>query len=130
MTETMADIIDFRKKRAFETFEEANLLAKTGNWYGVINRLYYACFYIVGALLLKNGLTSKTHTGTKTLFFNKFIKTGIVDNKWSEHYQRLFDLRTKGDYEDLVSFDEEEVKPLIAGTKDFLNELNILLDLK
>ena len=37
MNETMADVIDFRKKRAMETFEEVNILAKEGNWYGVIN---------------------------------------------------------------------------------------------
>ena len=130
MNETMADVIDFRKKRAMETFEEANILAKAGNWYGVINRLYYACFYIVSALLFKNDFFSKTHTGTKALFFNEFIRTGIVDNKWSEHYQRLFNLRTKGDYEDLVKFDEEEIKPLIAETENFLTEIKTILDTK
>ncbi len=111
MSKSKNDVINYRKKRALETIEEAKVLTQIDSWAGVINRLYYACFYIVSALLFKNGFISKTHTGTKTLFFNEFIKTGVVDNKWSEHYQRLFNLRTKGDYEDLVFFEATEVKP-------------------
>ena len=36
----------------YSYFEDANLLAKNDRWNAVINRLYYACFYAVIALLI------------------------------------------------------------------------------
>jgi uncharacterized protein (UPF0332 family) len=47
-------IIKYRIDRAFETLEEAKILSTGNHWNTVANRLYYACFYIVIALLFKN----------------------------------------------------------------------------
>jgi uncharacterized protein (UPF0332 family) len=46
------DYINYRFHRAEESFEEALILAKEERWNAVINRLYYACFYAVIALLI------------------------------------------------------------------------------
>ncbi len=48
------DLIYYRISRAKETFDEALILASENHWNAVANRLYYACFYIVNALLMKN----------------------------------------------------------------------------
>ena len=53
------DYINYRFHRAEETFEEALILAKEERWNAVINRLYYACFYAVIALLIKNNISTK-----------------------------------------------------------------------
>ena len=53
------DYINYRFHRAEESFEEALILAKEERWNAVINRLYYACFYAVIALLIKNNISTK-----------------------------------------------------------------------
>lgn len=45
-------------------------------------------------------------------------------------YQRLFDIRIKADYEDLVRYDESVVEPFISETENFLNEIKTLIGSK
>jgi uncharacterized protein (UPF0332 family) len=56
--EIPGDLIQYRTRRAHEAMEEARLLADTGHWNTCVSRLYYACFYIVSALLAKQGFSS------------------------------------------------------------------------
>ena len=118
------DYIHYRFKRAEELFDDALIMADNKKWNAAINRLYYSCFYAVLALLLKNRLETKTHDGTRTMFGNEFIKSGIIDKKYGKLYSKLFDLRQKGDYGDLFDFDEDTVLPLIDQVKEFLTEIN------
>lgn len=130
MNDNRDEIVRYRISKSFETWDEAKMLAENRSWNGVANRLYYSCFYMVSALLLKWGLYSKTHSGTKVLFHQEFIKTGVVDGVWGRFYQDLFDLRNEGDYEDLVHLTENDVSPLLQNAADFLNEIKRLLDSK
>ncbi|MBN2612516.1 MAG: HEPN domain-containing protein [Bacteroidales bacterium] len=52
-----------------------------------------------------------------------FIKSGKIDKKYRKLFTKLFDLRQKGDYGNLFDHDEESVKPLIAQTKEFIEEI-------
>jgi len=62
VTETQEEIIRYRLERAREALKEARLLADGGLWNASVNRLYYACFYAVSALLLGRNLSSTKHT--------------------------------------------------------------------
>lgn len=93
MTEWSEDIILYRVERTHETLEDARILANSERWNACINRLYYACFYAVSALLMKNGLSSSKHSGVRSLFNFNFVKTGKVpkdlarisnDHVWNE----------------------------------------------
>jgi len=117
------DYIKYRFQRAEESLDDAMLLAENGRWNTVVNRLYYACFYAVISLLLKNNIETQTHDGARTQFSLKFIKTDLVDKKYGKLYTKLFDYRQKGDYGDLFDYDEETVKPLIIPVKEFLAEI-------
>lgn len=75
------DYVKYRFHRAEETFEEALILAENGKWNAVVNRLYYACFYAVIALLLKNKIETQSHEGARTQFGLLFIKTGRIDRE-------------------------------------------------
>lgn len=118
------DYIKYRFHRAEESFEEALILAKEMRWNAVINRLYYACFYAVISLLLKNDIETRTHDGARTQFGMNFIKTGKIDKDFGRLFSKLFDYRQKGDYGDLFDYDEEIAKPLIAKVKVFLEEID------
>jgi hypothetical protein len=96
------------------------LQTKKLNLYNV----YYACFYAVSAYLLIVGKSSKTHASTKSAFHLNVVKTGLVTVEMGKIYNRLFENRFEGDYEDFVEFDSETVLPLLAQANDFINALN------
>jgi len=52
------------------------LLKEGEEWNPCVNRLYYACFYAVSALLIQQGLSSSKHTGVRSLFNRHYVKTG------------------------------------------------------
>ncbi len=109
---TKKDYINYRLDRAYEAFEDAKLLAEHDRWNTAINRLYYASFYAIIALLIKNGIETQTHDGVRTQFSLQFVKTGKIDKKFGKLFSKLFDYRMKGDYGDLFNFDKDIVEPL------------------
>jgi hypothetical protein len=117
------DYINYRFQRANEAYEEALILARESRWNAVVNRLYYACFYAVIALLLKNEIESQTHDGARTQFGLNFVKNGIIDKEHGKLFSKLFDYRQKGDYGDMFDFDAEITEPLIEKVKYFIEEI-------
>jgi uncharacterized protein (UPF0332 family) len=126
---TKEDIIKYRIARAFESLNEAKLLANESHWNTVANRLYYSCFYIVLALLTYKDITSSTHAGLKTQFFKHFIKTNLIEPEYGKLFSNLFEKRHEGDYQVMQYFDEESIKPLIHKTEEFLNRIKVLINL-
>ena len=120
MKRTKEDLINYRIQKAYESLEEAKLLAGLNHWNTVVNRLYYSCFYIVNALFSKHNLITKTHSGTKSEFHKLFIKTGTFDKSFGKLYSELLDKRQEGDYQDFFSFEKEDIEPLIEMTEKFI----------
>ena len=114
-----SDLIVYRIQRAWDTLEEARLLASAARWNACINRLYYACFYAVSAILLQKGLSSSKHSGIRSLFGQNFLKPGIVDKETAKFYNNLFKYRQEGDYTDFVEFEQSFVKPLIPRAEKY-----------
>ncbi|HLV46817.1 MAG TPA: HEPN domain-containing protein [Flavobacterium sp.] len=111
MTGSKTDLIRYRLSRSKDTFIDARILADKERWNSAINRLYYAAYYAVIALLLKYNLKPTTHNGAKTVFSEHFIKKEIVPKEFGKLYSQLFTWRQKGDYDDLYDFNKENVLP-------------------
>jgi len=126
--ENKDDYISYRFRRAEESLDDALIMIENKKWNTAINRLYYSCFYAVIALFLKNNIETRTHDGARTIFSNKYIKTGILDKNYGKLFSKLFDYRQKGDYGDLFDFDENMVLPLVDQTKDFLSAIKNLIE--
>ena len=127
MTMTPADLVRFRMERATKTLEEADVLAQAGSWNGCTNRLYYACFYAVSAIMVHDGESSSKHTGVRGFLNHQYIRTGRLEPDFGKFYNALFDMRLDGDYEDFVVFDEEKVRPLITEARQFVARVEELL---
>ena len=113
MTKEQNDYINYRLQRASGTLNDARLLAEHERWNSSINRLYYACFYAVYALLYFHSIEAKTHKGVRIKFMSEFIKTGLFDKEYGKLFSDLYDWRQEGDYSDFVSFDKDLTIPLI-----------------
>jgi uncharacterized protein (UPF0332 family) len=113
MSYNKGDLVQYRLEKAQSTIKEAKVLAVQRLWSGVVNRLYYSCFYAVIALLAINEITARTHNGVRSAFFKLYIKSGILDKKYSVLYSNLMRKRQENDYADFQVFEKEEVLPLI-----------------
>ncbi len=116
-----AEVVAYRLRRASETLIEADQMAGIEHWNAAVNRLYYACFYAVSGLLHTKGLEFKRHSAARSLFGRHFVATGLVDRDAAEVYNRLFDRRQRGDYEDLFGFTREEVEPWLSQARRFVD---------
>jgi uncharacterized protein (UPF0332 family) len=128
MTGTRNDLINYRIARAKDTYDDALILAERKKWNSAINRLYYAAFYAVMALLLDSDLKPTTHNGAKSNFSDYFIKTGKIDSKYGKMYSQLFTWRQKGDYDDLFDFDKDKVMPYLEPVSDFISQIENLIN--
>lgn len=120
-------LIAYRLERAAETLDEARLMQREGHWNACANRLYYAAFYAVSALLLQGGYTAVKHSGIKAMFNQHYVKPGIMTKENGRFYNRLFDLRQEGDYIDFVSLDAHTIEPLVGETAVFINTIRLLI---
>ncbi len=128
MSSSQHELVKYRLSRAFETFDDALLLSANQKWNSAINRLYYAAFYAVSALLLLENQSSFTHNGVKISFSERFIKTGRLDVSSGKLYAQLFAWRQKGDYDDLIDFDEKTVLPYLEPVKDLIGKISALIE--
>ena len=123
------ELVIYRINKAKETFSEIDLLIQNRLWNTAINRLYYACYYAVIALLIDNKIETLTHTGTRQMFGLHFIKTGLVEKDIGKFYSRIFDLRQTGDYEDFIVFSEDQAIELLEPAKKLINHIESMLEI-
>lgn len=101
------ELVAYRISRSEETLNEADILAQNEHFSGAMNRLYYACYYVVTALLIANGIQATTHAGVRSMFGMKFVKPGFVSLSHGKFFNEIFELRHSNDYDDFVFCDEE-----------------------
>jgi uncharacterized protein (UPF0332 family) len=128
MKEEIKALVAYRLGQAKESLEEAEILYRERKFRGAINRLYYACFYAILALLATKGLSSSKHSGVIALFHREFVKPGIFPKDEARTPNRLFDLRVKDDYKEFVTPSEEEVESLLPEAREFLKEVERVLE--
>jgi uncharacterized protein (UPF0332 family) len=122
------DYSKYRIQRAIDTVQEVEILIENKFWNTAINRMYYACFYAVGALLINQGIETSSHTGSRQKFGQLFVKTGKIDKNLAKLYTDLSEKRQKGDYNDFFDYDEETVKRLLPQSKQFIDKIIELLN--
>ncbi|MDR1154867.1 MAG: HEPN domain-containing protein [Bacteroidales bacterium] len=111
----------YRMQRSKEALAEADLLSKDGFYNAAVNRLYYACYYAVTALLVKNHIVAQTHQGVKQMFSLHFIANGKIEKQYAVFYGRLFNDRLSGDYEDFVQYDSAMVSAMRLQAGEFIS---------
>ncbi len=121
MTGKQADLIRYRLNRAKETLQEAQIMADSGHLYGAANRIYYACFYAVVALLLTKNLSSSKHSGIIALFNKHFVKTEDIPRDFGRFYSRMFDSRLESDYGELIDMETDQIRQDLITAQTFID---------
>lgn len=91
------DLCNYRFQQADEALSESRILLDAKYCRGALNRAYYAMFYALQVLVIKNKLKVSKHSGVISYFDREYVKPGIIDKKFSKWLHRLFDLRQDAD---------------------------------
>ena len=127
MTKGQEDLIRYKLSRAEETLEEARIMFQTSHPHGAANRIYYACFYAVTALLLMQKLSSSKHSGVIAIFNQHFVKPGLISVDMGKFYSRMFDNRSESDYADWAQIDKEDIQQELTHAEEFISTIISLI---
>jgi len=115
-------------EKADDALASAELELNQGHISFAVNRLYYACFYAVTALLLQDEKQFVRHSAVKSEFVKTYIKSGRIDVKWNKFYQKLFDDRQQGDYIPTVIFEVPDISTRLQQTHEFITVIRGLIE--
>ncbi|MBI4690062.1 MAG: HEPN domain-containing protein [Nitrospirae bacterium] len=113
-------LITHNIQKSDDSIVQAEALFNIEQYFGSVNRAYYAIFYAALGILLTKGLGSSKHSGVLSYFDREFVKTNEVDKKWSKVFHDAFELRSMGDYAKLIGVTKLQAETLIKDAKGFV----------
>ena len=126
--EKRAIVVRLEIEKAYETLKESTILAEQNMWSGAANRLYYALFHAVSALLIHDAHTVKSHKGAGVLFNNHYVKNHKVPLQYGVLFGRLEDLREEGDYNCYYKISSEEFSSSVVPTKAMIDDIAAMVE--
>lgn len=127
MNYEIQSLISYRLECSDEMMSDARALIAEGGWKSAVNRLYYAVFQVVSALMIQESIRIKSHSGAKAMLELHFIKTERIDKRWGKFYNNLSDNREESDYGAYVVFTEDDIIPLLPQTQEFIDVIKRLI---
>ena len=125
--EQRSQMIRYWWSKALDSLASARREFEAGSYAFAMNRLYYAAFYGVSAVLLERKQSFRKHSGVRSAFHQQLIRTGLLERQWGQLYDQLFEDRQEGDYVVFVSFEPEYVRLRVERCSEFLDRLRTLL---
>lgn len=122
-TEERIAVVEFRLEKAQRAYHEACQVAELKFWETTANRLYYAAYNAVSALLIAYGHAAQSHSGVIHLFGQTFIKSGTLPPEAGKLYHQLFSMRLTGDYDDTYGLTSTDVTPLIEPAGKLIDDV-------
>lgn len=121
-------IVGLEIEKAENIVSQINELEKLSYWDNIANRLYYALFHAVSALLIFDKHNVSTHKGSIVLFGQFYIKTGVFNINDGRLFSQLQTIREKSDYNCAYQTSEDEIKPLIYPTIELIKRIKLYIN--
>lgn len=121
-------IVGLEIEKAENIVSQINELEKLSYWDNMANRLYYALFHAVSALLIFDKHNVSTHKGSIVLFGQFYIKTGVFNINDGRLFSQLQTIREKSDYNCAYQTSEDEIKPLIYPTIELIKRIKLYIN--
>jgi uncharacterized protein (UPF0332 family) len=115
--------INYIIEQSIATLDDSKFLIDNKKFGIAVNRLYYSVFYILSALSLKYNFKTSKHIQLIGWFNKNFINENKLNKEYGKSVHKIFDLRTKADYDFYTHFDEPEVKQMYNEVKVFINDI-------
>jgi uncharacterized protein (UPF0332 family) len=82
MRRESVDLAKYRLEKAKNTLKDAKRFFGDATNESIVNRIYYAMFYAVNALLIIKGLSSSKHSGVRALFNREIINKSLIEKEF------------------------------------------------
>ena len=124
LSESERSIIVSRElEKAQKTYNDVLYCVDKEMWETAANRLYYALFHAMSALLINDGYQVKSHRGILAMFGEHYIKTDIFAKKDGSLLSDLVIMRDNADYNCFFEADEEKLSPYIEPTRLLIEKI-------
>jgi uncharacterized protein (UPF0332 family) len=108
--------------------ESSRGLTAAGLYDDAVSRAYYAMFYAVNALLIRDGLNiGGKHSAVVAAFGREYARTGKVDPRYHQMLIQDFEWRQKADYDVYWNADEEAARKRAQDARDLIDLVTDLL---
>ena len=126
-TEQRNTAIRLLVEKSERNMEQAIHNSELGYWDLVANRLYYSVFHAVNALMLSDGIKTKTHKGTSSEFGRYYVLTDKFTREDGILYSRLQTMREKADYQNTFILSQEDGGLLISQARQLQQKIISIL---
>ncbi|MBR1414517.1 MAG: HEPN domain-containing protein [Prevotella sp.] len=122
--ETRSNTVVYRIEKAKKTWDDALFCIEGKRWNMASNRLYYAVFHAVSALLISNNIPANTHRGfLRQMNFHLINNKKLMTPEEGQLVRQLFGMRHEDDYEDFIDITEEQIKEYLPRVQNLIDKL-------
>lgn len=126
---SIKEIIRYWTEKAEDSLNAAKDELEAGRLAFSVNRIYYACFYAVSAVLLQKRFKFKKHSGVRAALHKHFVKPGTVSREHGEFYDEIYEARQRGDYIELIRFEKDQIDAWLQKAGQFNEALKSLINI-
>lgn len=120
------DLVGLYWNKALTTWEEFEVCEGAERWNMAANRMYYALYHAVCALMVHDGYPAPRHKGSKQILGEHYIVTGKMPSEYGRLYAQLATLRERADYDIIFNVDKDTLcafKPKAKKLMDFIGDM-------
>lgn len=115
-------------ENAGEALQAGSNLIDDGLLADAVSRLYYSMFYVAEALLIEEGFQFKSHSAVRSVFGERFARTGRIDRRFHRALLEAFRARQRADYDIIRRVDEAQAREMLSDAEDLLAAALALLE--
>lgn len=121
--EDRMSLVELEIEKAERIFAENEGLVEKGYWSTLANRLYYALFHAVSALLIFDHHEVGSHKGAAIRFHQYYVHTGTFSADEGAFYSQMQTMREKADYNCYYDVGEDEIRAKIEPAKALIGKI-------
>ena len=121
-------LVDLEIEKASRHYHQALIMQREEQWDGMANRLYYAIFHAVSALLIFDNHEVNTHKGSHALFGQFYIKTNRLPKSYGDLYRKLERMREESDYNCTYDEEPEVLMANIEPAKEMIDTIAAMVE--
>jgi uncharacterized protein (UPF0332 family) len=109
-----------------DALKSSNLLFKYGYYKDAIRSAYYACFNIIGSLLILNNMFVENYNTMSMEFYYGFIKTNLIDQEIHTKFCELHSIKNTVNYTKPFTISKDKTEQYLKYTNDIFNTVKNL----
>lgn len=121
------DYVRYKIVKSNHSLRAASLLMENKFYNEAINRLYFACFYLIKAFLFGHKIEADTHQEITNMMRKHLVEKNLITENDVIFYSNIFEIRQSVDYGYFIDFDKKIAEVLLTETEIFIINIKELI---